>query len=148
MSQYYDLGDRTLWNPSNGASRLFQRQVAVYEAELDLPSGIGPMEDDESVIDPAAFEVFADALLAWHRDTTHGVMIALSEGFVATVLVLAERAAIEVRWPPNDLTASLERRDVQVPAPAAPEADVGADADAWATALREKARELGRFMAR
>jgi hypothetical protein len=43
MSQYFDMGEETLWNPSNGASRLFQRQVAVFESELGLPSGIGPM---------------------------------------------------------------------------------------------------------
>ncbi|MET7698703.1 DUF6086 family protein, partial [Streptomyces sp. NPDC005485] len=138
MSQYYDLGDRTLWNPSNGASRLFLRQVAVHEAELGMSSGIGPMENDESFLDAAAFAAFADALLARHRATTHGVVIALSEGFVATVLVLAERADIEVRWPTSDPAASPARRDVQVPAPPAP------DADAWTAALREKARELGR----
>ncbi|WP_245985008.1 DUF6086 family protein, partial [Streptomyces tateyamensis] len=34
MSQYYNMGDETLWNPSNGASRLFLRQVAVFEEEL------------------------------------------------------------------------------------------------------------------
>ncbi|MFE7268935.1 DUF6086 family protein [Streptomyces sp. NPDC057592] len=27
MSQYYKLSDQTLWNPSNGASRLFMSQV-------------------------------------------------------------------------------------------------------------------------
>ncbi|WP_435888571.1 DUF6086 family protein [Streptomyces niveus] len=40
MSQYYDVGDQTLWNPSNAASRLFMSQVSVYQAELGLPSGI------------------------------------------------------------------------------------------------------------
>ncbi|MFD4219916.1 DUF6086 family protein [Streptomyces griseus] len=38
------MGDKTLWNPSSGASRMFQRQVAIFEVELALPSGIGPME--------------------------------------------------------------------------------------------------------
>ncbi|WP_254882141.1 DUF6086 family protein [Streptomyces sp. NA03103] len=38
---YFELGDETLWNPSNGAGRLFMRQVEVFEAELGLPSGIG-----------------------------------------------------------------------------------------------------------
>ncbi|MEU8927961.1 DUF6086 family protein, partial [Kitasatospora sp. NPDC048545] len=63
MSQYYDLGDETLWNTSNGASRLFLRQVAVFEAEIGLPSGIGSMEADECQIDPAVLEVFVNALL-------------------------------------------------------------------------------------
>ncbi|MFD2121765.1 DUF6086 family protein [Streptomyces cirratus] len=96
MSQYYDMGDETLWNPSNGASRLFMSQMSVYQAELGLPSGIGPMQADECQIDPIVFKEFVDALLAWHRRTGHAVMAALSEGFVATTLVLAERAGIEV----------------------------------------------------
>ncbi|MFJ3900225.1 DUF6086 family protein [Streptomyces sp. NPDC090025] len=141
MSQYYDMGDRTLWNPSNGASRLFLAQLGVYQAELGLPSGIGPMENDECRIDPVAFKEFVDALIAWHRTTTHAVMNALSEGFVATVLVLAERAGVEVDWPTADSAEDGVRRDVQVPpAPAVPD-------EAWATALRDTAHELARFMA-
>ncbi|MEU1303130.1 DUF6086 family protein [Streptomyces shenzhenensis] len=127
MSQYFDLGDETLWNPSNGVSRLFQHQVAVFETELGLPSGIGPMADDACQIVPDTFEVFVEALLARHRRTSHAVALALCEGFVATVLVLAERAAIEVDW------ARLGT---------APEGG------AWGVGLREQARELGRRMPR
>ncbi|KQV16571.1 MULTISPECIES: DUF6086 family protein [unclassified Kitasatospora] len=139
MSQYYDIGDETLWNPSNGASRLFMTQVSVYQAELGLPSGIGPMQADECQIDPIVFKEFVDALLVWHRRTSHAVMVALSEGFVATVLVLAERASIEVNWQPAGFAENDSRKDVQVPA--APREE------AWATALQAKSRELGRFMA-
>ncbi|WP_323178740.1 DUF6086 family protein [Streptomyces sp. NBC_01381] len=64
-------------------------QVSVYQAELGLSSGIGPMHTDECQIDPLVFKAFVDALLAWHRRASHAVMAALSEGFVATVLVLA-----------------------------------------------------------
>ncbi len=71
MSQYYDVGDETLWNPSNGSSRLFLEQLAIFEAEIGLPSGIGPMEADECQVDPAALDVFVNALLAWHRETRH-----------------------------------------------------------------------------
>ncbi|GAB7028768.1 DUF6086 family protein [Streptomyces sp. NPDC021749] len=141
MSQYYDMGDQTLWNPSNGASRLFLGQVSVYQAELGLPSGIGPMQADECHIDPLVFKEFVDALLAWHRETSHAVMAALSEGFVATVLVLAERAGIEVNWQPAGYAVEGGLKDVQVPA-----APVSSE-EAWAAALQYKSRELGRFMA-
>lgn len=141
MSQYYDMGDETLWNPSNGASRLFMSQVSVYEAELGLPSGIGPMQADECQIDPIAFKEFVDALLAWHRRTSHKVMAALSEGFVATTLVLAERAGTEVNWQPAGIAEDSGHKDVQVPA--APASSEGA----WAAALQHKSRDLGRFMA-
>lgn len=143
MSQYYDIDDRTLWNPSNGASRLFRRQVAVFEAELGLPSGIGPMLADESALDPTAFTVFVNALLARHRRTSHQVIAALSDGFVSTVLVLAERAGIAVDWSGGDGAREGGLRDVQAPSPVWPESG-----DAWAAGLRERARELGRAMPR
>ncbi|MFF1411409.1 DUF6086 family protein [Streptomyces sp. NPDC058289] len=140
MSQYYDLGDETLWNPSNGAARLFHRQVALFEAELGLPSGIGPMENDECQIDPAALGVFTEALVARHGHAGHAVIRALSGGFVATVLVLAERAGAQACWlrPADSLEGA---RDVQVPLPGSYEALAESE-------LRAAARELSRRMPR
>lgn len=138
MSQYFDIGDETLWNPSNGAARLFLRHVRLYEEELGVPSGFGPMENDECEIDPAVFEAYVDALLELHDRTRHAVIDALSEGFVATVLVLAGRAGIEVRRPAA--ADGLEGlRDVQVPL---------IDAEDRAGRLRERAGLLGRRMPR
>ncbi|MFD9408102.1 DUF6086 family protein [Streptomyces sp. NPDC059989] len=144
MSQYFDIGDETLWNPSNGAARMFCRHVAVFEADLELPSGIGPMENDECQIDPATFETFVNALLARHRRTSHAIMLALSEGFVATVLVLAERAGITVDWAELGAAPNGPLEDVQVSAGAG--MSTPADGGAWGSGLRERARELGRRM--
>ncbi|GAA2646036.1 DUF6086 family protein [Streptomyces vastus] len=146
MSQYFDLGNETLWNPSNGASRLFQRQVAVFEAELGVSSGIGPMENDECQIDPITFETFVNTLLAQHRRTTHAIVLALSEGFIATVLVLAERAGIKVDWARLGTTPDGPLEDVQVSVLTGMSAP--AEAGAWGSGLREKARQLGRRMPR
>lgn len=146
MSQYFDLGDETLWNASNGASLVFRRQVAVFEAELELPSGIGPMEDDECQISPDAFETFVNALLAKHRRTSHAIWLALSEGFTATMLVLAERAAMEVDWAGLGAAPEAPLEDVQVSAVTGMSAP--AEGAAWAAGLRAKARELGRLMPR
>ncbi|GGL89698.1 hypothetical protein GCM10010129_36940 [Streptomyces fumigatiscleroticus] len=99
MSQFFDLGDETLWCPSTGAARLILRYVRVFEDETGVPSGLGPMENDECQIDPAAFEVFVNALLEWQEGRSHRVIDALSEGFTATVLALARRARVEVRPP-------------------------------------------------
>ncbi|MGA5426211.1 DUF6086 family protein [Streptomyces koyangensis] len=95
MSQYYDVGDETLWNPSIGASRLFLAQVRLHEDELGMASGLGPMDMDECKIETGAFREYTEALVARHLRTGHRVILALSEGFVATVLVLARRAGIE-----------------------------------------------------
>ncbi|MFJ9942594.1 DUF6086 family protein [Streptomyces erythrochromogenes] len=146
MSQYFDLGDETLWNPSNGASRMFRRQVALFEAELELPSGIGPMENDECQIDPVALEVFVNALVARHRRTGHAIILALSEGFTATVVVLAERAGIRLDWARLGAASAAPFEDVQVSAGTGwpPAAGGGA----WGAGLRERARELGGRMPR
>lgn len=39
---------------------MFLRQVSVFEAELGLLSGIGPMQNDECQIDPVALGTFVD----------------------------------------------------------------------------------------
>ncbi|MEU6878846.1 DUF6086 family protein [Streptomyces sp. NPDC046712] len=146
MSQYFDIGDKTLWNPSNGASRMFQCQVAVFESELGIPSGIGPMENDECQIDPAAFKTFVNALLAQHRRTSHAIILALSENFIAIVLVLAERAGIGVDWAQLGASPEAALEDVQVSAVTGMSAP--AEGGAWRAGLCEKARELGRRMPR
>lgn len=144
MSQYYGLGEVTLWNPSNGASRLFLRQAALFEEEVGLPSGIGPMRDDEAQISPEVFRAFVHALLAWRRRTHHAVMSALSDGFLATVLVLADRAGIVVGQPYRFSGDTTERRDVQ----AGPSAVSAIDLDSWEAGVRDQARELAGFMPR
>ncbi|MET8644896.1 DUF6086 family protein [Streptomyces sp. NPDC004074] len=146
MSQYFDMDGETLWNPSNGASRLFRRQVAVFEAELELSSGIGPMENDECQIDPATLEIFVNALLAHHRRTSHAIVLALSEGFTATVLVLAERAGIRVDLAQFGSAPDGALEDAQVSTVTGMSAP--AEGRAWGAGLREKARELGQRMPR
>ncbi|MCW8218915.1 DUF6086 family protein [Streptomyces griseolus] len=136
MSQYYKLSDQTLWNPSNGASRLFMSQVTVYQAEVGLPSGIGPLEADECQIDPIAFAAFVDALLAWHSKTRHAIMATLSEGFVATVLAMAEKANIEVNWRAAERAESRYLKTASDP-----------HAKEWTAALRQKSHELIRHIA-
>ena len=143
MSQYYGLGEVTLWNPSNGASRLFLRQAALFEEEMGRSSGIGPMRDDEAQISLEVFEAFVHELLAWRRRTHHAVVSALSDGFLATVLVLADRAGIVVGQPYRS-SGDTERRDVQ----AGPSAVSVIDPDSWEAGVRDQARELAGFMPR
>lgn len=105
MSMNFDLGDETLWNPSNGAGRLFLRQLDVFETELNLPSGIGQGkywgDPDTLEVDPAAYAEFVRALVARHCRIGHSVILALSEGFVATPLDGPLRPAHPVPKPPQ-----------------------------------------------
>ncbi|MEU8678646.1 DUF6086 family protein [Streptomyces sp. NPDC048560] len=136
MSQYYKLGDRTLWNPPNGASRLFMSHVTVYQTQVGLPSGISPTDADECQIDPIAFAAFVDALLAWHSETRNAIMTTMSEGFVATVLTLAEKANIEVNWQAAEHAESRYLKTTSDPR-----------AREWTAALQQRSRELTRHMA-
>ncbi|MFD3497991.1 DUF6086 family protein [Streptomyces sp. NPDC058676] len=147
MSMYFDTGGETLWNPSNGAGRLFLRQVEVFEAELELASGIGQGkyggDADTLEVDPVVYAEFTRGLVAWHCRTGHSVILALSEGFVATAVVLARRAGIEVEMPEpaSGHVPGGGRRDLQVPGNPL-------TASAVVTALQTRARQLDRSMAR
>ncbi|MFJ4834895.1 DUF6086 family protein [Streptomyces sp. NPDC088747] len=87
---------------------------------------------------------FARVLVVWHCRTGHSVVLALSEGFVATAVALARRAGIEVEMPePESGQASGGvHRDVQVPS------NPRIASATTVTALDARAREMDRWMAR
>ncbi|WP_435130744.1 DUF6086 family protein [Actinacidiphila sp. bgisy144] len=120
--------------------------MSVFEAELELLSGIGPMENDECQIAPAVFEILVNALLVQHRRTSHAVVLAPSEGFTATVLVLAERAGIRADWAQFRSLPEGVLEDAQISVAAGISAP--AEGRAWGAGLREKTRELGQRMPR
>jgi len=142
MSQYYRVGDTVLWNPSMTASRLFVGQVRLFEAELGLSSGVGPMQADECLIDLRLFETFTHALVADSRWRHHEVVRTLADGFVVTVLAIAQRAGMDVRW--STSVDTLEgNRDVHGRGEASPTAERIRETD-----LRARAENLERFLAR
>ncbi|MGA5563781.1 DUF6086 family protein [Streptomyces platensis] len=104
------------------------------------------MENDECQVDQVALAAFAHALLARHQRTRHAIVLALSEGVLATLLVLAERAGAEVCWTAADNAQDDGLRDFQVsPHPTSPAPSTEkTDEDQ----LRTRMRELARFMAR
>ncbi|WP_449657538.1 DUF6086 family protein [Streptomyces gibsoniae] len=99
----------------------------------------------ECQIDPVALGTFVDTLVQQHVRTNHAVLIALSEGFIATMLVLARRAGIELTWPPDDAPDPRTIADIQVPSAAA-DSTTGARAR-W-DRLRDTSRTLSTRMAR
>jgi hypothetical protein len=110
MSQNYRVGDRVLWNPSNGVSRVFAGQVRIFEQELGVPSGVGEEWADDYEIDVEQLATFAGALLTYSSTSNHRILHALTDGFVSTVLAVAERAGIDVQPAPSD----GGRHDVQL----------------------------------
>ena len=124
-------------DPVIGVSRVFLGQARLFEDELSLASGVGPMEADECQLDVERFGTFARALLTYRGASNHQILHALTDGFVITVLALAERAGADVR------ASRLDGRqhDVQVGSGQAPSAETEDD-------LRQRAHAVLRFMPR
>jgi hypothetical protein len=91
VSQYFQVGDRVLWNPATGVAQVFLRSAESLAVLVDLPSGLGPMNADECEIDMAVFEAFVDALIRRYVQSNHVVLRSLMQGFIATAVVLVER---------------------------------------------------------
>ncbi|MEU3612994.1 DUF6086 family protein [Streptomyces sp. NPDC006872] len=138
MSQYYEVDGESVWNPATRASELFLAHVRVYEEWVGVPSGFGPMRNDECPIDVPAFEAFANALLDRHNHTGHAIVDALADGFIATVLALAARIGLDVRLPERPATLDGFMA-VQVPSSVDP---------GRAARLRAQVLELQRAMPR
>lgn len=102
MSQLVEIDGETVWDVANRAGNLFLRHVRLWEEEMGMPSGIGEMINDEIDIRREPFTAFVAALVERERATGHGVMLALSAGFVGTVLALADRAGIPLPPPPDE----------------------------------------------
>ncbi|MFD9890174.1 DUF6086 family protein [Amycolatopsis sp. NPDC059027] len=117
MSQYFDVGEQTLWNPSNGPGKLFVSMTKALEPLVGLPSGIGagrcgPGDPDCHGIDLVAFTRFTDALTRLYRESNHLILRSLLEGVVATAIVLVERGVGTVRALSEQPGTST--RDVQI----------------------------------
>lgn len=117
MSQYFDVGEQTIWNPSNGPGTLFANMAKVLEPVAGSPSGIGigrwgPGDPDTHAIDLVAFTLFTDHLVRRYRESNHLILRSLMEGFIATAIVLVERGGGTVsalsEQPGTDM------RDVQI----------------------------------
>ncbi|MFI7519312.1 DUF6086 family protein [Micromonospora globbae] len=112
MSQYFQVNDLVLWNPSNRVAELFVRTSDAVAPLVDVPTGIGPMRADDYEIDLDVFVAFVDALVAQYLSSSHAILRSLLEGFVATALVMVDRAGRTV--PSLQATATLDPRDVSV----------------------------------
>ncbi|GAA2865524.1 DUF6086 family protein [Nonomuraea rubra] len=141
MSQYYQVGDQVLWNPSNGVSALFMRSAHALAPETGLPTGLGPMRSDECQIDLEAFAAFVSALVERYERSNHPVLHALMEGFIATALVLVQRGGAELVR--SERVDGDGWRDVQVSGPAT-RLPGGGTAGRWAELSARYARSMPR----
>ena len=92
MSQYFQTGDRILWNPATTVAQVFLHAAESFARLADRPSGLGPMIADECEIDMPTFAEFTDSLISQYGRSDHVILRALTEGFIATAMAMVERA--------------------------------------------------------
>jgi hypothetical protein len=120
VSQYFQVGDQVLWNPSNVVAELFVRTAEALAPTAGVSTGIGPMEADEYQIDMAAFDAFVDALVRRYVASRHPILNSMLEGFIATALVLVQRAGRSVTALSDPVPAELRDASVGPAGMAAP----------------------------
>ncbi len=92
VSCLFEIGDTVLWNPSNTVACIFKGEAEAIASAFHVASGLGDIIEDQCEVDLPAFEKFlAEAMRQYHQ-TAHPILRSLMTGFIATALVLAERA--------------------------------------------------------
>jgi hypothetical protein len=92
VSCFFQIGEDDVWNPANLVARTFHAEVLALEKVFEVPSGLGPITDDECRIDNRDFTPFVATLLREYQKTNHTVLRSLLEGVIGVGLVLLERA--------------------------------------------------------
>jgi hypothetical protein len=92
MSQYFQVGDTVLWNPSTGVAQLFARSVEAVAPLVDAPTGVGPDVSDEYQIDLAEFTAFINRVVDRYRGSNHQQLRALIEGVAGIGIAMIESA--------------------------------------------------------
>ncbi|MEV0808832.1 DUF6086 family protein [Micromonospora sp. NPDC050200] len=77
MSRYFQVGERVLWNPSNGVAELFVTTAEALVPFAGRSTGIGPMVDDEYEVDPVMLSAYVDELVGRYRSSTHRILRSL-----------------------------------------------------------------------
>jgi hypothetical protein len=97
VSQYFQVGDLVLWNPSTTVARLFAHMTEAMVPVAECPSGVGPdTGQDEYEIDPDVFAAFVEALTARYLATNHPILTAMLAGYLPAALVMVQRSGRDV----------------------------------------------------
>lgn len=111
MSQYFNVGDKVVWNsPGVLDGALFASMAEILADRLRVPSGLSGMINDDCEIDVATFETFVNALLDRDYHTGSWFWHNLMPGYIVTAWMLLERAGGTVQEPDYDQELHPEAR--------------------------------------
>ncbi len=92
MSCLFEIDGTVLWSPSNTVARIFKGEAEAIASAFRVASGLGDIIEDECQVDLPVFEGFLAAAARQYQQTAHPILRSLMTGFLATAMVLAERA--------------------------------------------------------
>ncbi|MFK0111273.1 DUF6086 family protein [Streptomyces sp. NPDC091217] len=83
---------RVLWEPQEAVARLFRGHLETVSGLLGAPSRIRDLPDGNCAVDIPGLEEFCDRAIAEYHRSDQGIFRSLTVGFIATVMVLLDRA--------------------------------------------------------
>jgi uncharacterized protein DUF6086 len=93
VSYVFDIGNATVWSPALRIGSLFVTMAESLAAWKGTPSGLSAMASDYYEIDSDVFSTFVQTL-ARDDSAAHEIFGALTHGFIATCLVMLDRAGV------------------------------------------------------
>ena len=115
MGHLYELGNKTIWEPSTGVSELFLAQVRCLEKQVACTSGLSEVLSDFVYIDARLLMTFLQRTAA-HLRWDNEPLIVLLHGALVLLLALAllcaesdEQRENVFRGYPVDWRAEVER---------------------------------------
>lgn len=87
-----DASGHDLWRPTNDVSCTFMSIADAMSEILGVDSGISEAAEGVHEIDIRVFHRFTAALVERYCETDQGILRTLTAGFIATCLVLINRA--------------------------------------------------------
>jgi hypothetical protein len=107
MSYVFEIDDTTVWSPSLRIGELYVGLAECLAGLVQCDSGLSKLANDYYIVDVGGFGAFLESLLS-ERSSGHAIFDALTRGFLATSLVMLDRAAKPLRGV-DQLTEDLAR---------------------------------------
>ncbi len=98
MSYIFEVGDTTVWSPGLRVGALYTRMAECLAEWVGVSSGLSKMANDYYIVDAERFAAFIQALLT-DPSSGHPIFNELTRGFIATSMVMLNRAGVSPHLP-------------------------------------------------
>ncbi|GAA0374713.1 DUF6086 family protein [Streptomyces blastmyceticus] len=92
MSYMFELGDETIWSPTNRVGQLYIGMLRATADVLEQPTGLDAVSEDLYDIDLSAFSSLVRRMLSVRTESVHPYMWRLLDGVLPICVAMVERA--------------------------------------------------------